>query len=130
MLELIPDDWILSEGGNTSGIHQFLESIITHTLHIKHSVDTAKYVSEMDFLNSESKLVEAKRAYLKFTMKKKCCICNNNIADKVNIQKYLVLFGLSQCQCLSSNLRQEGEIDSMPHHWRGLRENLQILISL
>ena len=30
----------------------------------------------------EYNLIEAKRAYLRFTINKKCCICNQHIADK------------------------------------------------
>ena len=45
VLEQIPDDWMLSESDSTIGIHQFLESEITHTLHMQHSVRTARYVS-------------------------------------------------------------------------------------
>lgn len=37
----------------------------------------------MDLLNAEYNLVQAKQAYLRFTIKKKCCICNAHIADKV-----------------------------------------------
>lgn len=37
----------------------------------------------MDLLNVEYNLIQAKRAYLRFTYKKKCCICDAPISDKV-----------------------------------------------
>ncbi len=68
-----------------------MESAIIHTLHEKRTNYTAKNLSEMDLLNAEANLVKAKKAYLKFTYKTKCCICKTPIADKVNLHKYLVL---------------------------------------
>lgn len=38
----------------------------------------------MDLLNVEYNLIQAKRAYLRFTYKKKCCLCDAPISDKVN----------------------------------------------
>ena len=46
----------------------------------------------MDLLTSEHNLIEAKRAYLKFTYKKKCLKCDMPIADKVNIFIYINSF--------------------------------------
>lgn len=83
VLEQIPDDWMLNESEGAGGVYQFLESAITHTLHEKRSTYTAKHLSEMDLLNVEYNLVEAKRAFLRFTLKKTCCICNACIGDRV-----------------------------------------------
>ena len=91
VLQLIPDDWMLNDFEGVGGIYQFLESSITHTLHEKRTTYTAKHLSEMDLLNAEYNLVQAKQAYLRFTVKKKCCICNSHIADKVSylLHRYL-----------------------------------------
>lgn len=45
----------------------------------------------MDLLNSEYNLIEAKRAYLRFTYKKKCLKCDMPIADKVKYVLYSFL---------------------------------------
>lgn len=44
VMELIPDDWMLNDetGG---GLYDFLESAISHTLHQKRSLNTAKHLS-------------------------------------------------------------------------------------
>jgi hypothetical protein len=83
VLELIPDNWVLSEFDG--GIYQFLESAIIHTLHEKRSTYTSRHLSEMDLLNVEYNLIQAKRAYLRFTYKKKCCLCDAPISDKVTL---------------------------------------------
>lgn len=81
VLEMIPETWLLSDV--EGGIYQFLESAIIHTLHEKRATYTSKHLSEMDLLNVEYNLIQAKRAYLRFTYKKKCCICDTPISDKV-----------------------------------------------
>lgn len=81
VLELVPDSWLLTE--HDSGIYQFMESAIIHTLHEQRATYTSKHLSEMDLLNVEHNLIQAKRAYLRFTYKKKCCICDTPISDKV-----------------------------------------------
>lgn len=83
----------------------------------------------MDSLNVEYSLVQAKRAYLRFTIKKKCCICNAHIADKVPYPHNPVLRGVSECQCVPPGLRKEGEEHSMPDNQAGLREDLQVLMA-
>ena len=42
------------------GLYSFLSSIISHTLHQKRSMKSAKHLSEMDLLNVEVNLVEDK----------------------------------------------------------------------
>ena len=88
---------MLNDFEGIGGIYQFLESAITHTLHEKRSTDTAKHLSEMDLLNVEYNLVEAKRAYLRFTIKKKCCICGAHIADKVLLPHNVVFRRVPEC---------------------------------
>lgn len=84
VLENIPEDWMLNDGdGGSGGVYQFLESAITHTLHEKRSNYAAKHLSEMDLLNAEYNLIQAKKAYLRFTYTKKCSFCDVPIADKV-----------------------------------------------
>ena len=58
-----------------------------HTLHKKRATYTSKHLSEMDLLNVEYNLIQAKKAYLRFTYKKKCCICDAPISDKVTLSK-------------------------------------------
>lgn len=87
VLEIIPDNWMLNDTEKEGGIYQFLESAIIHTLHEKRTAYTSKHLSEMDLLTGEYNLVEAKKAYLKFTYKKKCLKCDMPIADKVIFHK-------------------------------------------
>lgn len=77
---MIPDNWLLSD--DDGGIYPFLESAIIHTLHEKRSTYTSKYLSEMDLLNTQYNLIQAKKAYLRFTYKKKCAVCDTPISDK------------------------------------------------
>lgn len=76
---------MLNELEGVGGIYQFMESAITNTLHEKRTNYTSKHLSEMDLLNVEYNLIQAKRAYLRFTYQKKCVICQTPIADKVQI---------------------------------------------
>ena len=46
----------------------------------------------MDLLTVEYNLIQAKRAYLRFTYKKKCCICDTPISDKVYNQLFSILW--------------------------------------
>ena len=48
----------------------------------------------MDLLNAEYNLIQAKKSYLRFTYKKKCCLCDTPISDKVLIwiTKYFVVY--------------------------------------
>jgi len=81
-MELIPSDWMLNEESG-GGLYDFLESAISHTLHQKRSLNTAKYLSEMDLLNVEYALAKTKQASVRFTFTKKCRVCHKPIADKV-----------------------------------------------
>lgn len=81
-MELIPNDWMLNEEAG-GGLYDFLESAISHTLHQKRSLNTAKYLSEMDLLNVEHALAKTKQASVRFTFTKKCRVCHKPIADKV-----------------------------------------------
>lgn len=105
VLEIIPDNWMLNDTEKEGGIYQFLESAIIHTLHEKRTAYTSKHLSEMDLLTGEYNLVEAKKAYLKFTYKKKCLKCDMPIADKVFFKIILVFRRISQCQRFPSILR-------------------------
>lgn len=96
VLELIPDNWMLNDNEGVGAIYQFLESAIIHTLHEKRTAYTSKHLSEMDLLTSEYNLIEAKRAYLKFTYKKKCLKCDLPIADKVKNHFSVVFRGISK----------------------------------
>lgn len=82
VMELIPNDWMLNEEAG-GGLYDFLESAISHTLHQKRSLNTAKYLSEMDLLNVEHALAKTKQASVRFTFTKKCRVCHKPIADKV-----------------------------------------------
>jgi hypothetical protein len=66
------------------GLYDFLESAISHTLHQKRSLNTARYLSEMDLLNVEYALAKTKQASVRFTFTKKCRVCHKPIADKVH----------------------------------------------
>jgi len=87
---MVPDSWLLTE--HDGGIYQFLESAIIHTLHERRATYTSKHLSEMDLLTVEYNLIQAKRAYLRFTYKKKCCICDTPISDKVNNSLFSILW--------------------------------------
>lgn len=84
VMRLLPGDWMLNDD-NGGGLYDFLESAITHTLHNKRAYNTAKYLSEMDFLNVEYDLAKAKLASVRLTLKKNCKVCERPILDKVII---------------------------------------------
>lgn len=95
---MIPDGWLLTE--NDDGIYKFLESAIIHTLHERRATYTSKHLSEMDLLNVEYNLIQAKRAYLRFTYKKKCCICETPISDKVTVILFSILWFIPMLTCV------------------------------
>ncbi len=62
----------------------------------------------MDLLNVEYNLIQAKRAYLRFTFKKKCCICDTPISDKVLLMLYsILLFTQTQMYVIRPALRKK-----------------------
>lgn len=62
----------------------------------------------MDLLNVEYNLIQAKRAYLRFTFKKKCCICDTPISDKVLSMLYsILLFTQTQMYAIKLALRKK-----------------------
>ena len=125
---MVPDTWLLTE--HDGGIYQFLESAIIHTLHERRATYTSKHLSEMDLLTVEYNLIQAKRAYLRFTYKKKCCICDTPISDKVKLLLFLVLRGVSQCKCVPPGLCEEIKEYGVPSDQARLREVIQVLIKV
>jgi hypothetical protein len=97
-MELIPSDWMLNDEAG-GGLYDFLESAISHTLHQKRSLNTAKYLSEMDLLNVEYALANTKKASVRFTFAKKCRMCHKPIADKVKLilYRYSLYFRMEWC---------------------------------
>jgi hypothetical protein len=66
---------------------------MSHTLHESRFNRAAKYVAEMDLLNVECKLADAKKAHLLITNENQCAICGKSIADKVFIY-FLIIFNI------------------------------------
>lgn len=84
MLNVIPDDWKLSDQqGGDDGLYTFLSSVISYTMHQKRKTDSAKSLSEMDAVNASYQLAKAKQAYLKISPDKQCSVCKKLIGDKV-----------------------------------------------
>lgn len=84
----------------------------------------------MDLLNVEYNLIEAKRAYIRFTYKKKCCVCQTPISDKVFTVYYAVLRRVPQRKRVPPGLRQERQEHHLSSHQARLLEDIQILIIL
>jgi len=84
VLDNIPDDWDLDQDGQSqSGVYQFLFYALSYTLHNKRNSKVAKYVSQMDSLNSEFKLLKAQSAYVNITHNRKCAVCGKGIGKTV-----------------------------------------------
>ena len=84
VMKLLPGDWMLNEE-NGGGLYDFLQSAITHTLHNKRAYNSAKYLSEMDFLNVEYDLAKTKLASVRLPLNKTCKACTKPMLDKVLI---------------------------------------------
>ncbi len=80
---MIPDDWILADESEDNGVYTYLKSVISYNLHQKRNLKCAKAMSEMDLLNVECNLAKAKKANIKITSDKNCCVCHRKIGDKV-----------------------------------------------
>ncbi|CAD8065668.1 unnamed protein product [Paramecium sonneborni] len=83
VLEMIPEDWILADQGEDDGLFQFLNSVISHTLHQKRSTKAAYHLSDMDLLNVECLNASTKQANVRITSEKKCAVCSRSIGEKV-----------------------------------------------
>lgn len=66
VLEIIPNDWLVNESNDESGIYSFLKNAISHCLNQKRVINCARHVAEMDLLNIECDLVQAKRVNYSF----------------------------------------------------------------
>ncbi|CAD8157651.1 unnamed protein product [Paramecium pentaurelia] len=83
VLEMIPENWILADQGEDDGLFQFLNSVISHTLHQKRSTKAAFHLSDMDLLNVECLNASTKQANVRITSEKKCAVCSRSIGEKV-----------------------------------------------
>jgi hypothetical protein len=80
-LEKLPEDWILSEEGNS--LYSFLSAVISSSLNKKRNTKAARHISEMDLLIADSNLVGARKACVNIGHETKCAVCQRRIADKV-----------------------------------------------
>ncbi|CAD8051809.1 unnamed protein product [Paramecium primaurelia] len=83
VLDLIPDNWILSDQSEEDGLFQFLKSVISHTLHQKRSTKAAYQSSQVDLLYVQYQVGSAKQANVRMTSEKKCSVCSKTIGEKV-----------------------------------------------
>ena len=79
VLDKIPDNWNLQQ----NGVYAFLFYALSNTLHNRRNAKVAKYVSQMDTLNTEYKLLKAQSAHVNITYNRKCALCNKTIGRTV-----------------------------------------------
>ena len=82
-LELIPDDWTLWDEDHQNGVYSFLFYALSSSLHKKRNMKVARYVSQMDSLTTEFKLLQAQSAHVEITNSRKCELCNKVIGRTV-----------------------------------------------
>ena len=79
VLEHIPDDWYLSEGG----FMNYLQAALSQTDYRRKNTKSKRQLTEMNLQNSNYKLVMAQKAWIKITDKYKCAVSDKRIGDKV-----------------------------------------------
>ncbi len=83
----IPDDWTLVKEENDGiddeedddGVFSFLFYSLSYTLHSKRNAKVAKYLSELDHLDTQYKLLKAQSAHVTINSSRKCALCNKVI---------------------------------------------------
>jgi len=82
VVDEIPDDWNLgsdTESDSDSGVFSFLFYSLSYTLHTKRNAKVAKYLSELDALDTQYKLLKAQSAHVTINSSRKCAICSKII---------------------------------------------------
>lgn len=79
VLQNIPDDWYLSEGG----FMNYLQAALSQTDYRRKNIKCKRQLTEMNLQNSNYKLVMAQKAWVKITEKEKCAVSDKKIGDKV-----------------------------------------------
>lgn len=83
VIDKIPDDWDLWENKSDSGVYSFLFYSLSSTLHAKRNAKVAKYLSELDSLDTQYKLLKAQSAHVTITSNRRCALCNKAIGRAV-----------------------------------------------
>ena len=83
VIEKIPDEWDLWEKKSESGVYSFLFYALSSTLHAKRNAKVAKYLSELDSLDTQYKLLKAQSAHVTITNNRRCAMCNKAIGRAV-----------------------------------------------
>ena len=80
----------------------------------------------MDLLNVEYNLIQAKRAYLRFTYKKKCCVCDTPISDTVKLLLFSVLLFIRMRMFAIKPVWKRRRVLCVPLPNKTLKEHLSI----
>jgi len=84
VVDKIPDDWTLSaDDEDDKGVYSFLLYSLSSTLHTKRNARVAKYLSELDSLNTQYKLLKAQSAHVTINNSRRCALCNKTIGRTV-----------------------------------------------
>ena len=79
VLENIPDDWYLSEGG----FMNYLLAALSQTDYRRKNTKCKRQLTEMNLQNSNYKKTIAQKAWIKINEKDKCAVSEKKIGDKV-----------------------------------------------
>ena len=79
VLENIPDEWYLSEGG----FMNYLLAALSQTDYRRKNTKCKRQLTEMNLQNSNYMLVMAQKAWIKIGDKDKCAVSDKKIGDKV-----------------------------------------------
>jgi len=83
VVELIPEDWLISGDEDNNGVYIFLTASLSSKLHKRRNTKIAKSLCEMDQLNVECTVAKAQQANVKITQDKNCSVCGKKIGEKV-----------------------------------------------
>lgn len=83
VVELIPEDWLISGDEENNGVYIFLTASLSSRLHKRRNTKIAKSLCEMDQLNVECTVAKAQQANVKITQDRNCSVCGKKIGEKV-----------------------------------------------
>lgn len=79
VLENIPDDWLLSDGG----LSNYLMAAFSQTDYRRKNTKAKRQLTEMNLQNSNYNLTTAQKAWIKLTDKDTCAVSSKKIGEKV-----------------------------------------------
>jgi len=83
VMDMIPAEWNVMNNEDFNGVYSFILNGYSTSLHKTRIAKMARYLSEIERLNSEYKLIESQSAYTTIMSLKVCEVCQKTIGKQV-----------------------------------------------